>query len=94
MIRFVETRLKPGYTTIYEQILPADTALFLEPQPQGNTGEMTYTKSTTVQQHPPCSVITATGDEAANYAMHNQVRDAVKISNNLNQTPETRPSFP
>ena len=33
-------------------------------------GWKAYTYTTTVQQHPPCSVITATGDEAANSAMY------------------------
>ena len=42
--------------------------MFLEPLQRGNKGENSYTKTTIVHQHPPCSV-TQEG-EAANYAMH------------------------
>ena len=45
-----------------------------------------------MQQHPPCSVITATGDEAANSAMYSLVRDAIML--NQPRTNNNKPTKP
>ena len=53
--------------------------MFLEPVQHSMEGWKASAYITTVQQHPPCSVITATGDEAANSAMYSLVRDAIVL---------------